>query len=494
MSAERINLGIEDFGRLARRADRVPVVRELLLDHDTPVSAYRKWAGPDPGFLLESVAGGENWGRYSILGARPAGWIRARGDRVQIEWGGRRWSRRRRDPLGVVREWLASIRCAKVEGLPRFHGGAVGTLDFELLRRFEKRPGLPPLPASSRDELSLQLVDELVVFDNLSHTVKLVVCAETAGGRSRAYDRARRRLDAMEERLHQAQVDDPRPIRSAPRWRSETRREAFAARVRQAQECIRAGDIFQVVLSHELRTPFAGDPFDAYRALRCINPSPYMFFLREPHRCVAGSSPEVLVRVVEDRAELRPIAGTRRRGADEAADATRIADLLADPKERAEHVMLLDLGRNDLGRVCRPGSVRTTEQMTIERYSHVLHMVSHVEGRLHPERDAFDALRAAFPAGTVSGAPKSRALQIIDALEKRRRGLYAGAVGYFGFGGAMDTCIALRTLEIAEGEASLGVGAGIVLDSRPEREWEETMEKAGAALAALQMAGRGLVP
>ena len=482
------------FRRLAREHDLVPVVREILLDLDTPVSAYRKLAGGGPGFLLESVEGGETWGRYSFLGGRPAGRMRSFGDQVVTEIGGRRRVRTERDPLVALEAWLTRFRPAPVDGLPRFYGGAVGRLDFDLVRRMQRLPGLPPLAASERPEMDVQLVFDLVVFDNLTHTVKLVACArvDDPSAADDAYADATARLDGLERALTGASPEDARHGRRTEAWRSNVEAERFGEAVARAGEHIRAGDIFQVVLSHELTREVGAASLDVYRALRCINPSPYMFYLDDGASQVLGSSPEVLVRVEDGVAAVRPIAGTRRRGRDRAQDEARIADLVSDPKERAEHVMLVDLGRNDLGRVCEPGSVRTTDLMTIERYSHVLHMVSHVEGRLAAGKTGFDALRATFPAGTVSGAPKVRALQIIDELEGRRRGIYAGAVGTFGFGGNLDTCIAIRTLEIADGLARLGVGAGVVLDSQPEREWEETMEKAGAAQAAIGRAQRGL--
>ena len=484
------------FRSLARSHDLIPVVREILLDLDTPVSAYRKLTDGGPGFLLESVEGGEQWGRYSLLGARPAGRLRSFGDQVVLEFQGRTTKSTARDPLTVLERWLRRFDPAPVSGLPRFWGGAVGRMDFELVRRMQKLPGLDPLPASDRPELDLMLVTDVVVFDNLTHTVKLVASARVRGEKQadRAYDDAVERLDAMEEALSRPQADDLRAGRVAGAWKSSDSKRRFGRAVREAGELIRAGDIFQVVLSHELRRRLGAPPLDVYRALRSINPSPYMFFLDDGQDQVLGSSPEVLVRVEGRTAAVRPIAGTRRRGKDPVEDEARIADLLTDPKERAEHVMLVDLGRNDLGRVCRPGTVRTTDLMTIERYSHVLHMVSHVEGELADGVSAFDALRATFPAGTVSGAPKVRALQIIDALEGRRRGVYAGSVGYFGFDGSMDTCIAIRTMEVREGFAHLGVGAGVVLDSKPEREWEETHEKAGAAQAAIERAQKGLRP
>jgi anthranilate synthase component 1 len=482
------------FGRLAKHHDLIPVVRELLLDEDTPVSAYRRLSRGGPGFLLESVAGGETWGRYSLLGAAPRGRLRAWGEQVRLEWGGRTRRWRCSDPLVGVERWMSSFRVAAIEGLPRFFGGAVGRLDYEVVRRLQSIPGLPPSAGGSRPDVDLMLVTDLVVFDNLRHTVQLVVCALVDDDVSMAWKDAQERLDSLERALHSPPPPSERISHAFRGWKSSTARRRFETGVRKAQEHIRAGDIFQVVLSHELRCQLGAPPFDVYRAMRCINPSPYMFYLDDGATQILGASPEVLVRVQGNEAVVRPIAGTRRRGADEAEDRARIDDLLSDEKERAEHVMLVDLGRNDLGRVCRYGSVRTREFLQVERYSHVIHLVSHVEGELADRYDRFDALRAAFPAGTVSGAPKVRAMQIIDEIESRPRGIYAGAVGYFGFGGSMDTCIAIRTLECEDGRARLGVGAGVVLDSVPRREWEETHEKAGAAQAAVDMAERGLVP
>lgn len=480
------------FKRLASRYNLIPIVRERLGDEETPVSAYRRMRGQPGSFLLESVEGGDRWGRYSILGSEAAGRFRAHGDRVSIRWNGRERSVRTDDPLAELRRWLRRFRPAPVEGLPAFFGGAVGTLHYDVVRSMERLPDRHRTPESP-PEVDLLLVTDLIVFDNLSHTLKLVTCAQVGRNPDRAYDAAMARLDALEDRLREPLAPREVPRRAqTPRWRSRTRKSDFGRKVETARRYIHAGDIFQVVLSHELRCRLRADPFDVYRALRCINPSPYMFHLDLDDRVVLGASPEVLVRVEGDRAWVRPIAGTRRRGSNEEEDRARIDDLRGDAKERAEHVMLVDLGRNDLGRVCRFGSVTTDDLMTIERYSHVIHLVSHVSGTLRPGQDCFDALRACFPAGTVSGAPKIRAMEIIDELEDRRRGEYAGAVGYFGFGGSMDTCIAIRTIVCQDGEARVGVGAGIVLDSTPEREWQETMEKSDAARAAVEMAERGL--
>jgi anthranilate synthase component 1 len=480
------------FSSLARRYNLVPVVRELMGDLETPVSALLKLrAGHTRSFLLESVEGGENWGRYSILGTNPRGRFRARGQRVLIEWDGRKRTLKSKSPLRALGEWLRRFRAAPVEGLPRFFGGAVGSISYDAIRGIENIPDRHR-GQDDPEELDFFLVTDLVVFDNLSNRMKLVACATIEGDARAALQHARARLDAMEAALAKP-LPEQRKLRPAhsPRLRSSVSRREFGRAVKRATEYIRAGDCFQIVLSRELRCKSVAPAFEVYRALRVINPSPYMFYFDYGKRQLVGASPEVLVRVESGRAELRPIAGTRMRGKTAREDEALIAELLADEKERAEHVMLVDLGRNDLGRVCRYGSVRTDELMVVEKYSHVIHLVSHVSGELREDRDCFDALAACFPAGTVSGAPKIRAMEIIDELETRRRGHYAGAVGYVSFAGSMDTCIAIRTMVKEDGVVRLGVGAGIVLDSLPQREFEETNEKAGALRQAIEWAERG---
>ncbi len=480
------------FSSLARHYNLVPVVRELMGDLETPVSALLKLrAGSSRCFLLESVEGGENWGRYSILGANPRGRFRARGQRVLIEWDGRKRTFKTKNPLRALADWMKRFRAAPVEGLPRFFGGAVGSISYDAIRGIERIPDRHRTK-NDPEELDFFLVTDLVVFDNLSNRMKLVSCATIDGDVPSARERARARLDAMERALAEALPDlsRSRPAH-APRFRSSVSKLQFGRAVKRATEYIRAGDCFQIVLSRELWCKSIASAFEVYRALRVINPSPYMFYFDYGKRQLVGASPEVLVRVESGRAELRPIAGTRMRGKTAREDEALIAELLADEKERAEHVMLVDLGRNDLGRVCRYGSVRTDELMAVEKYSHVIHLVSHVSGELREDCDCFDALAACFPAGTVSGAPKIRAMEIIDELETRRRGNYAGAVGYISFAGSMDTCIAIRSMVKEEGIVRLGVGAGIVLDSRPEREFEETNEKAGALRQAIEWAERG---
>ncbi len=495
----------EEFRNLAAQGALVPVYRELPADLETPVSVYLKLAGDEPSFLLESVERAEQLGRYSILGFDPRRQIVARGRQVTLHENGQSTTRELaegEDPLHVVaaelRRYSPPTPIHEIAPqLPGFYGGAVGYLGYDLVRFFER------LPETERDELDLPdahllVTDTLVVFDHVKHRLLLIANVDVPPGSNvdAAYDEARQRLDALEARLR----DPLPPLPEAPGEAqtgpaASVSRSEFEAAVRRAKEYIAAGDIFQVVLSQRLSHPTRAAPFSIYRALRRLNPSPYMFFLnlgsREAPFCLVGSSPEVLVRLRGRTAELRPIAGTRPRGRNESEDRALEAELLADPKERAEHVMLVDLGRNDLGRVCRFNTVEVPELFVTERYSHVIHLVSHVQGELREEVDAYDLLRATFPAGTVSGAPKVRAMEIIGELEGLRRGPYAGAVGYFGFNGNVDTCITIRTIFVKEGVAYLQAGAGIVADSDPTREWEETLHKAKALSTAISMAERG---
>jgi anthranilate synthase component 1 len=487
----------QDFERLARSGVRtVPVMRELVLDTETPVSVFRKLRSRGPAFLLESVEGGETWGRYSLLAAGGRTRIVLGEAELEVHVDGR-IERIAGDPLAALRAFLAADRRAEVPGIPRFAGGAVGYLGYDLVRHFER------LPSKAQDDLQIPraqflVAETVVVFDRLSHTVKLVHSAPVGGDPRADYARAETTLAAVEalvrgpaerpaaEPATGEPATEPAPRSSRARFVSGMGDERFKAGV----EAI--GEAVQVVLSHRLSRPFAGDPFDTYRALRVINPSPYMFYLDFGDLQVAGASPEVLVRVEGREVQVRPIAGTRPRGATAAEDAALAAALRADPKEQAEHLMLVDLGRNDLGRVCEFGSVAVFDFHTIERYSHVMHLVSGVRGVLRPGLDCFDALRACFPAGTVSGAPKVRAMELIEALEPTRRGIYAGAVGYVDFQGNLDTAIAIRTLVFHRGQAHVQVGAGIVADSTPEGELKETLDKAAALARAVEMAEDGL--
>jgi anthranilate synthase component 1 len=484
-----------------RTAALVPVWREILADLETPVSAFLKLARGRYGFLLESVEGGERLARYSFVGADPYLILRVRDAVAEYRWlSGPRAGTVERMPcdsaLDAVRRELERRPVALAPGLPRFHGGAVGYLAYESASRFE-----PAVPVPDDDPLHLPealfcFCDTLLIFDHVRHSARLLTHADTeatGGDEARAHAEAQARLDAMAARLAKAV---PRPRASQPSRKTASvpsastleSREAYEGAVERIKEYVRAGDVFQVVPSRRMARRTNVPPFEVYRALRSINPSPYMFYLKLDDMVVAGASPELLVRVEEGEVAIHPIAGTRHRDADPAKDASLEEELRNDIKERAEHVMLVDLGRNDVGRVSEPGSVRVTQFMDIERYSHVMHLVSHVTGRLRADLSPYDALRAGFPAGTVSGAPKIRAMQIIAELERQRRGVYAGAVGYIGFDGTLDTCIAIRTLVFKDGVAYAQAGGGIVADSTPEAEFRETENKLGAVLRALEEA------
>jgi len=477
---------------------RMPLLREVVLDGDTPVSAFAKLHRGDFGFLLESLEGGERWARYSFLATEPAAVYRHRGSAVErLETTGV-WTREAdAAPLAHLGSLVRHDRSAAVPGLPRFTGGAVGFWGYDVVRTLEALPAAPPDDRDLPDAI-VMMVDTLLVLDNLFH--RAIVIANVAIAPEFDDAELRQRAAAAERRCDEwiarlSGANDLAPLSmlagaapaaaTAPYPDDEFRRD-----VERCKEYIAAGDAFQIVLSRRLDVAGAPEPFLAYRWLRALNPAPYCFFLRLGPLTIAGTSPEVLVRVEGDEVTVRPIAGTRPRGATVADDVRLEAEMRADPKERAEHMMLLDLGRNDVGRVARYGSVRVVEEMVVERYSHVMHLVSEVRGTLRPELDAIDALAAAFPAGTVSGAPKVRAMEIIDELEKTRRGPYAGAVGYVGFGARnLDTAIAIRTLVMQGGKAWAQAGAGIVADSVAENELRETRAKAGAMLEAMGQAG-----
>jgi anthranilate synthase component I len=505
----------DEFARLAAAGHLVPVSRGFLFDADTAVTAYAKLVEPPFGFLLESVEGGEKWARYTFLGTAPR-------EAWRLEPGGmlRRWTPEagwgdavhEPDPLAALDRRLRAETIAEVPGAPRFLGGAVGFLGYDTIRYIEALPDAP-LDDRKLPDGVLLFTGTVLAIDNLFGRAYAITLVDPEGDSGdalmRRYDAAVAALDAMIARLGErsgpaplvlaepaaaggagdagatedaAAIDDAAvPLTGSPG------RASFEAAVRRVKEYIAAGDAFQVVLSQRLATPLRARPFDLYRALRSLNPSPYLFFLELDGLALVGSSPEALVRVEDGRVTVRPIAGTRPRGATPAQDEARAAELLADPKECAEHLMLVDLGRNDVGRVARYGSVTVPEYMRVERYSHVLHLVSQVEGELRDGLGAVDVFRACFPAGTVSGAPKIRAMQIIDELEPTRRGPYAGAVGYFAYGGqVMDTAIAIRTLVAAGGTAYVQAGAGIVADSDPAAEYEETLAKAAALLRVLR--------
>jgi anthranilate synthase component 1 len=489
----------KEFSRLARQATLVPVVKSVTADLLTPVSAYLTIASDEPdSFLLESVERGEQIGRYTFLGARPYMRIRARGEGILFERGKRR-EQRKGNIFQIVKDQLRAHRPAIVSGLPPFTAGAVGYFAYDVVRQLEK------IGEHAKDDLSvpdcaLMFFDRLLAFDHLHHQIHIIATADiTRESPRRAYDRALADIAILEKKL--ALGPHPKHWRKASarhkaklKVHAGTSRQRFIQSVERAKEYIAAGDIFQVVLSQRLDFSPEVAPFDVYRALRTVNPSPYMYFLRMGDTCVLGSSPEMLVRVTGRKLEYRPIAGTHPRGRDEAEDQHLEQQMLHDEKERAEHVMLVDLGRNDLGRVSEYGSVKVRELMYVERYSHVMHLVSALEGKLRGDLDALDAFAACFPAGTLTGAPKVRAMQIIEELEPTRRGVYGGSVLYADFAGNLDSCIAIRTMLINGKQAFLQAGAGIVADSDPAREFEECMNKAQALLRAVEMARQARNP
>jgi len=488
---------LEEFKQKAKSGNLIPVYREILADMDTPVSAFRKIDDQKHSFLLESMEGGEKWARYSFLGSRPSVIVKSFGRSVEITTEGKtQKSAFERDPLEVIKRVLSAYKPVPDPALPRFFGGAVGFMGYDVVRFFED------LHARDKKGLDIpdmvfMITDTLVIFDNITHMIKVVSNAHIKGKSAEsAYREATKKINALVKKLKKTEKKQ-----GAARHKTKIQEHMLASNftpqqyeeaVLKAKEYIKAGDIFQVVPSQRFQTKINTEPYEIYRALRLINPSPYMYFLRCGDTTVVGASPEVMVRLEGDKIDLRPIAGTRRRGATEEEDKALAEELLADPKERAEHIMLVDLGRNDVGRVSEPGSVKATELMVIERYSHVMHIVSNVRGQLARNGDAYDVVRACFPAGTVSGAPKIRAMQIIDELEPTRRGPYAGAVGYFGFSGNMDTCITIRTLVVKKGIAYIQAGGGVVADSDPAAEFQETVNKAKAMMRAVEMAELGL--
>jgi len=484
-----------EFRALAAQGyNRIPLVLETFADLDTPLSLYVKLAHAPFTFLLESVVGGERFGRYSFIGLPARTRIRARGTSIEVEDAGTVVERHEGDPLEFVQAFLRRYRAAPIAGLPRFCGGLAGMFGYDTVRHVEQRLAETAPPAAADlaavPDILLLLTEELVVVDNLAGKISLIVYADPA--EPDALTRTTARLAALRRALREPVAI---PFQTASEvTRAETRfgAEAFMDAVRKAKDYIAAGDVMQVVLSQRLSRPFTSSPLSLYRALRSLNPSPYMFYYDFGDFHVVGASPEILVRKEGATVTLRPIAGTRPRGATRDADEKLALELLADPKEIAEHVMLVDLGRNDVGRVAATGSVTVTDRMVVERYSHVMHIVSNVEGTLKPGLSSIDVLRASFPAGTVSGAPKVRAMEIIDELEPVRRGAYAGAVGYVSFQDDMDTAIAIRTAVIRDGTLHVQAGAGIVHDSVPESEWQETQNKARAILRAADMVQQGL--
>jgi len=494
---------LDTFLQRAEQGNLVPVWTELLADQETPVAAYervraylRQRNHASHTYLLESVEGGENVGRFSFIGGLPRAILRSYGRRTEIQTADGMTTLEDLDPLAALKTYMQRFHPVRDPALPRFIGGAVGFLGYDCVAQFEDVP-LCACAADAQElkapDMVMMVTDTLIIFDRVRHSLRIVANAYVEDDSAAAYTRARAAIadlrEALQTPLPQPLVEtqpEPEPLQAE----SNMTRSAFEAAVERAREYIRAGDIIQTVLAQRFTVDFKGDALDVYRALRSVNPSPYMFCLDLGGSAMIGSSPEIHVRCDDGRIEVRPIAGTRPRSADPAEDQRLEQELLADPKERAEHIMLVDLGRNDIGRVSEYGSVETPELMVIERYSHVMHIVSDVTGRLREGMDAYDVMRATFPAGTVSGAPKIRAMQIIAELETARRGPYAGAVGYFSFDGNLDSCITIRTIILDEGRAWVQAGAGIVADSQPEMEYEETRNKARGMMKALALAQR----
>ena len=486
---------ISEFEQQTKKGNLIPVYAELLADMETPVSAFKKIDQGNWTYLLESVEGGEKWGRYSILGAGDATVFRSRADYYEILCNDTVVQQGSADnPLDVLESMLEEYTPVVNDALPRFFGGAVGYCGYDMVRFFERLPNSNPAVHSAWDSCFI-FSSTLLIFDNREHKIKIIHNAHIRDGfePSEVYAAACKQISAVADMLRSplercASTPSTAPVELKPNFT----RQQFEDAVVKAKEYVHCGDIIQVVLSQCFSGPLSVDPYDIYRSLRTINPSPYMFFLRMHDTIVVGASPEVLVRKEGSRVDVRPIAGTRRRGKTQEQDMALEQELLQDPKEIAEHIMLVDLGRNDLGRICTIGSVVVDSFKQIERYSHVMHIVSNVSGELRPEFSAFDALRATFPTGTLSGAPKIRAMEIIDELEPQRRSIYGGAVGYFSYTGNMDMAIAIRTLVIQDGQIFLQAGAGIVADSDPAAEYEETINKARGVVKALRMAEGGL--
>ncbi|MEE9551784.1 MAG: anthranilate synthase component I [Gammaproteobacteria bacterium] len=488
----------EQFNRFsASDYNRIPVMRDVLADLETPLSAYMKLADSPYSYLFESVQGGEKWGRYSIIGLASNTILYVLGNKLTIEQDGKIIEEKETDdPLQNIEDFRQQFRVPKLDGIPRFAGGLVGYFGYDTIQYIE-----PRLTNHEKEDplccpdILLMVSDQLVVFDNLSGKLYIIVHADPA--EEDAYQKAQQQLDNLAQKLLINSVNQPEISTRAVNeedFVSGFTQKKFEHAVDEIKNYIVEGDVMQVVLSQRLSIPFQASPINLYRALRCLNPSPYMFYMHLKDFHIVGSSPEILVRLEDDVVTVRPIAGTRPRGATETEDLALEEELLQDPKELAEHLMLIDLGRNDVGRVAEMGSVTLTDKMIIERYSHVMHIVSNVTGELQKDKTAIDVLRATFPAGTVSGAPKIRAMEIIDELEPVKRGVYAGAVGYLSWAGNMDTAIAIRTAIIKDNTLHIQVGAGIVADSVPSREWDETMSKGRAIFRAVSMAENGLEP
>jgi anthranilate synthase component I len=488
---------LDQFRALARPGALVPVYRDIVADLETPVTAYLKIAGnQDFAFLLESVERADTIGRYSFLGRNPSVVFKSRGKQVTLRRNGNSETYETEDPLAELRKLMAGYTPVTVPGVPSFHGGAVGYISYDQVRFFERLPDKNPDPLNLPD-LYFMITDTILIFDHVQNRIKIVSNAHVTEAADHAYNEAVRKIEELDRALHRPLVVTTERLHSGQadtEMRSNFTKETFSNAVRKAKEYICAGDIFQVVLSQRFEREVYASPVNIYRALRCINPSPYMTLIKYPDLTLVGSSPEVMTQVKEGKCMVRPIAGTRPRGTTPEEDAALEKDLLDDEKEVAEHIMLVDLGRNDIGRISEPGSVAPAKGRFkyIERYSHVMHIVTEVQGAMRKDEDTYSALRATFPMGTVSGAPKIRAMEIIDELEPVRRGPYAGGCGYISFNGDMDTCIIIRTLVIKDNVAYLQAGAGIVYDSIPENEYEETRNKAKALVRAIEFAEKGL--
>ena len=487
-----------EFLKLAATHDAVPVYRRLLCDSLTPVSAFKRIDSGNEACLFESVVGGEVVGRYSFLAADPTRKILARGNEVTIVDQAETRKLTSDNPLDEFRKQIETVRVAQLDDMPPFTGGAIGYAGYDVVRYVES---LPNAPDDDRDlsDMSFAFYDSMLVFDNINKTLTIIALAWIDGNAESAWSHATEKVNALVDKLNTPEtdlvtIDTGRESNQSLEFKSNFTRDEFKSSVDKCKEYIQAGDIFQVVISQRLEVPVECDPFEVYRTLRVLNPSPFMFFVRTDEATLVGSSPEIMCRVVDGKMTVRPLAGTRPRGKDIAEDKMLEQQLLADEKERAEHVMLVDLGRNDVGRVAEFGSIDLPDLMVVERYSHVMHISSTVTGQLRENCDAFDALMASLPAGTVSGAPKVRAMEIIDEIENRRRGPYAGAVGYFDYSQNMDTCIALRTMVIVGDTAYVQAGAGIVADSDPDLEYEETLNKAKGLLRAIEMTHQRLSP
>ena len=488
----------KEFKKYTKKGNLIPVYREILADLETPLSAFLKLKGKTC-FFLESVEGGEKWARYSFIGSNPSVIIEGTGKDLVIKKGKQKEKIRVvHDPLEIISKELKKYRPVMTPGLPRFFGGFVGYIGYDTVRYFEDLPdnGHPGLDLP---DIFLMLTDTLVVFDNLTHKIMVISNAHVEDNPKEAYEKACSKIDNIVKKLQSKLVLPKTPASKAAAGSKSTKgfssnftKNRFKKAVEKTKEYVKSGDIIQTVISQNFHKDTSVLPINVYRALRVINPSPYMYYIETGKSTIVGSSPEILVRVEGNTLELRPIAGTRRRGRTDDDDIFMENELKADPKEIAEHIMLVDLGRNDLGRVAATGSVKVTELMKIERYSHVMHLASNVTARLKKKYDAFDVLRASFPAGTVTGAPKIRAMEIIEELEPSKRGLYAGCIGYFDFSGNMDMCITIRTIIFKENRAYIQAGAGIVADSDPEKEYKETLNKARGMFKAIEMAEKEL--